>query len=194
MADAPALTVSRTAATAQTRKLRTRAALRAAMLELLLEMPFDQIQITDLTARAGIGYATFFRHYAGTQGLFEEIAGDQIAALLDMTIPDMRQFDSATSTLALCRYVDDNRALWRVLLTGGAAQTVRAEFVRQAREWARRFDDGRTTSVPLDLGTVCSAGSTIDALAWWLERADAFRADEIAAFINRLIIAPFVGE
>jgi AcrR family transcriptional regulator len=194
MVDAPPAVLSRTAATAQTRKLRTRAALRGAMLELLLERPLEQIQITDLTARAGIGYATFFRHYAGTPELFGEIAGDQIGELLEMTIPVMvHTGSSASSTRALCQYVHDRRALWRVLLTGGAAQTVRAEFVRQAREWSGRFE-GSKTSVPRDLGTVCSAGSTIDALAWWLEREDAFSVEQIAGFIDRLIITPFVGD
>lgn len=194
MADAPGDTavLHRTAASAQTRKLRTRAALRAAMLELLPECPPDQIQITDLTQRAGVGYATFFRHYATTHELFAEIAGDQIAALLGMTIPVMMESDSATSMRALCQYVHDNRALWRVLLSGGAAPTVRAEFVRQARDWARRTG-GRDTPVPVDLGTVCSAGATIDALGWWLEHEGVYSVDAIAGYIDRLVIIPFVG-
>ena len=109
-----------------------------------------------------------------------------------MTIPVMLESDSATSMRALCQYVHDNRSLWRVLLTGGAASTVRAEFVRQAREWARR-SERRDTPVPVDLGTVCSAGSTIDALGWWLEREGEYTVDAIAGYINRLVIAPFVG-
>ena len=180
-------------ASALTRKNRTREALRAAMLALLAEKPFEQIQITDLTARAQIGYATFFRHYDSTNALLNEIAGDQIRELLGMTIPVMRRFDSSVSLRALCHYVQEHSALWRPLLTGGAAHTVRAEFVRQAREWAHRSDAGETR-VPVDLGTVCAAGSTIDALAWWLDRGQGYSLDEIAEFINELIIMPFVGE
>ena len=78
------------------------------------------------------------------------------------------------------------------LLTGGAAHSVRAEFVRQAREWAARMDEG-PAPIPTDLGTVCSAGSTIDALAWWLGSGDAYSAEDMAGFIDRLIISPFVG-
>lgn len=178
---------------AETRRERTRAALRSAMLAMLAEKPFEQIQILDLTRAAGVGYATFFRHYAGTQDLLDEIASDQIRKLLEMAIPVMQQFDNQASLTALCLYVCEQRSLWRVLLTGGAAHSVRAEFVRQAREWSRKAD-GRETSVPLDLGTVCAAGSTIDALAWWLEQGEGYGAEEMAGFINRLIIAPFVGE
>jgi AcrR family transcriptional regulator len=178
--------------TPDARKARSRSAMRQAMLELLGEKQFDEIQITDLTARAGVGYATFFRHYETTRDVLGEVAGEEISALLEMSIPVLKQTDSATSTNALCRFVHDRRVLWHTLLTGGAAHSVRAEFVRQAREWSRRFGGGET-SVPMDLGTVCSAGSTIDALAWWLDQGEAYSVDDMARFINQLIITPFIG-
>jgi hypothetical protein len=93
----------------------------------------------------------------------------------------------------LCEYVQEHRVLWRTLLTGGASAAVRAEFVRQARAWAHDPPVTRPTVVPVDLGTVCCAGSTIDALAWWLEREEDHSAAQIAAWIDELIIAPFVG-
>lgn len=176
----------------EARKQRTRAALRAAMLALLAEKPFEQIQILDLTGRARVGYATFFRHYASTQTVLDEVAGSLIEELLAMTIPVLHQHDSTASLRALCQYVADRRALWRTLLTGGAAHTVRAEFIRQALDWSRRAR-GAPTAVPLELGTTCSAGSTIDALAWWLSRGEDHGVDEMAGFIDRLIIAPFIG-
>lgn len=179
-------------ASAETRKQNTRAALRAALLELLGEKPFEQIQILDLTGRAKVGYATFFRHYGGTDDVLNEIAGDQIRELLEMTIPVLQRYDSSVSLRALCQYVLERRSLWRILLTGGAAHSVRAEFVRQAREWSRRAGGGKT-SVPVDLGTVCAAGSTIDALAWWLDEGASYSVDEMAEFINQLIIEPFIG-
>ena len=176
---------------ADTRKLRSRMALRAAMLELLAEKAFDQILITEIAQRAGVGYATFFRHYQTKDDVLAEIAADQIRSLLEMSIPVTLRAGTHESCRALCQYVHERRALWRPLLTGGAAASVRAEFVRQARQWA---GDGRHArpGVPVDLGTVCAAGSTIDALAWWLERGEAYSVDEIAGFIDRLIIAPFV--
>ena len=178
---------------AEARKERTRVALRSAMLEILVEKPFDQIQILDLTGRAKVGYATFFRHYSSPTDVLDEIAGDQIRELLEMTIPVFMQVDSATSVRALCHYIFDRRSLWSVLLTGGAAHSMRSEFVRQAREWSRKIE-GATMTVPLDLGTICAAGSTIDALAWWLEHGQSYPVDEIAEFINRLVIVPFADE
>lgn len=179
---------------AETRKEKSRAALRAAMLAMLGEKPFEQIQILELTSRAGIGYATFFRHYSSTDDLLDEVAGDQIRELLGMTIPAFRRSESAATLRTLCRYVSDHRALWHTLLTGGAAHSVRAEFVRQAREWSRKSDSALPPSVPVDLGTVCAAGATLDALGWWLDQGQAYSAEDMSGFIDRLIISPFVGE
>lgn len=177
-----------------TRKQKTRDALHAAMLEILAEKPFDQIQILELTNRAQVGYATFFRHYAGTVDVLDEVAGDEIADLLAMTIPVFRQSENATSLQALCRYISERRALWHTLLTGGAAERVRSEFVRQALEWSHREGGGEDLAVPMDLGTTCAAGSTIDALAWWLDKGQVHTPEAMAGFIYRLCIYPFVGK
>jgi AcrR family transcriptional regulator len=175
------------------RKKRTRDALHAAMLALLAEMPFDRIQILDLTTKAKVGYATFFRHYSGTEDLLNEVAGDEIRELFRMTMPVLDQHGSRKTLQALCRYLSDRKILWRVLLTGGAAHSVRAEFIRQAVEWSRQSDGKNATAVPVELGTICAAGSTLDALAWWLEAGKAHSVEEMADFIDRLIIAPFIG-
>lgn len=176
-----------------TRKQKTRDALHAAMLEILAEKPFDQIQILELTGRAKVGYATFFRHYACTVDVLDEVAGAQIRELFEMTIPIFDRSDSAAGLVRVCQYVLERKALWRTLLTGGAAHRVREEFVRQAREWARHGSDGGPTSVPVDLGTVCVAGSAIDALAWWLDQGVEYSADEMGGFIDRLVVSPFIG-
>ena len=178
--------------TAATRKLKSRMAMQQALLGLLRERPFELIQITDITSRARVGYATFFRHYASREELLSEIAAEQISALLTMSIPVMLRASSAESCLALCRYVHERRDLWRTLLAGGAAASVRQEFVRQARAWSVSQGKSAATSVPLDLGTVCAAGSTIDALAWWLEQGSAYPVETIAGYIDKMIISPFV--
>lgn len=123
--------------------------------------------------------------------MLDEVAGEEIRELFEMTIPVFNRSETAAGITTLCRYVLERRALWRTLLAGGAAHSVRAEFVRQARDWAARMDEGKT-QVPTDLGTVCCAGSTIDALAWWLDHGEAYSAEEMAGFIDRMIISPFV--
>lgn len=173
------------------RQVRSRNALTGALLELLEEGPFDQLTIREITARAGTGYATFFRHYPTKEALLSDVASEEIAALLAMATPILYDADSYESTLALCSYVAEHRKLWFALLTGGAAGILREEFIRQARELAKTslLQDW----LPADLGVVHGAGATIDILAWWLAQEEDIPSSRIADILNRLVIAPLVG-
>lgn len=175
------------------RQVRSRKALNAAMLCLLEEKAFDQITIREISARAGTGYATFFRHYPTKEALLGDVASEEIAGLLALSIPLLHNANSYESTLALCTYVGEHKALWSALLGGGAAAIVRDEFIRQARDLiegvARPAD-----WLPQDLGVVHGTGSTIDILAWWLTKGQDQSAADVGRILHRLVIAPLVGD
>jgi AcrR family transcriptional regulator len=174
------------------RQVRSRSALTSALLELLEEKPFDQLTIREISARAGTGYATFFRHYATKEALLSDVASEEIDDLLNRTLPILHDSNSLESTRALCRHVGEHRNLWAALLTGGAAGILREEFIRQARELPREFAEVKGW-LPSDLGVVYGAGGTMDILAWWLSQNEPYAPEQIAAILNRLIIAPLVG-
>src|SRR6186997_1287569 len=97
---------------------RSRAALRAALLALLDRQRFEDLTIP---ARAGVGYATFFRHYPDKRALLHDVAAAAIGELLARAMPVAAADDSRGACLVLCRYVHGHRRLWRALLNGGAA-------------------------------------------------------------------------
>ncbi len=176
------------------RQVRSRNALTNALLELLQERPFDQLTIREITAKAGTGYATFFRHYPTKEDLLGDVASEKLAELIALATPILFDSDSRQSTLAMCRKVADNRALWTALLTGGAASIVRNEFIRLARDLPNAATDGADW-LPADLGVVYGTGATFDLLAWWLSQDDgAHSPEEIADILNRLIIRALVGK
>jgi AcrR family transcriptional regulator len=128
-----------TAEVSDPRIQRSLTALKNALLELLIEKPFDRISILELTARASVSYTTFFRHFAAKEELLNDVVSALIQDLLSLSVPIMSRAGRLASCRALCFYVHEKRALWRSLLTGGAAETVQAEFVRQARLWTAKF-------------------------------------------------------
>jgi AcrR family transcriptional regulator len=175
------------------RQIRSRGALNGALLALLEEQPFEQLTIRAITARAGTGYATFFRHYADKEALLADVASEEIADLLRRTIPLLHDINSLESTRALCASVAAHRKLWVALLTGGAAGIVREEFIRQARALDQSVARPKFW-LPSDLGVVFGTGATIDLLAWWLAQDEDYASDRIAAILHRLVIAPLVGD
>lgn len=188
-----ATTALKRSAPTDARQVRSRNALNAALLALLEERPFDQITIREITARAGTGYATFFRHYATKEELLNDVASEEISALLGMTVPILHQANSYESTLALCTYVSEHSGLWSALLTGGAAAIVRDEFIRQARGLTEGVVD-KQDWLPADLGVVHGTGSTFDILAWWLGQKREQSPQQVAIILHRLVIAPLVGD
>ena len=173
---------------------RSRRALRAALLGLLEEQSFDRTTIRDISARAGTGYATFFRHYSDKSALLNDLAAFEISELLKRALPILYAVDTRAACVALCRYVDEQRNLWSALLTGGAAGTLREEFVRQARVVAAEAKPGHRPDswLPADLAVVFGASAVADILAWWLQQAPGYTVDEIADILDRLVIAPIL--
>jgi AcrR family transcriptional regulator len=176
------------------RQVRSRKALHDALLILLEEKPFDQLTIREIASRAGIGYATFFRHYPDKDSLLSDVASEEISDLLARASPLLLGFDSLGSARALCSYVAAHRPLWAALLTGGAAGIVRDAFIRQARALAARTTRKPPTWLPADLAVVHGAGGTIDLLAWWLAQDADYLPEQIAGILDKLIIKPVIGK
>src|SRR5213078_1050830 len=107
------------------RVVRTREALREAMTALAAESPLEAITVRAIAARAGVGYATFFRHYTDKDALLAEVSELLISEFL-------QQHDRPAAARTLCQYVLDHLAIHKALIAGGAGETVRAEMLRQA--------------------------------------------------------------
>lgn len=174
------------------RTTRTRPALCAALLSLLEEQSFDQVTIRDITARAGIGYATFFRHYVDKEALLHDVALREIRQLLGLTLPILYTVDSRASTTALCAYLWEHRKLWSALLTGGAAATLKEEFVREAQRLAAEQQIFESW-LPGDLNVVFSVSASIDILAWWLKQPHPPSIAQMAEIVDRLVVIPSIS-
>lgn len=174
------------------RMLRTRAALEAALLALVERKPFDEITVRDIVAEAGVGYATFFRHYPSKAALLDDIAAEQIGNLMALSVPAMEASDTRAAAVALATYVAEHRALWSALLTGGAAGTMREQFARLARGTAPDIAPA-SKWLPVDLGILFGVTATVEILGWWLRQDEDFPIERIAEVLDRLVMTPTVG-
>src|SRR3974390_2047422 len=171
----PASSEPRVTAVTDARMRRTRKALQSALLSLLERKHFDQVTIREIAAEAGIGYATFFRHYSSKAALLEELAAEQIGKLMALTLPLLDAADTRVSCLALCKYVGEHRVLWSALLTG-AGGVMREEFIRMAAQDAAGL--GRTRSwLPVGLGAIYGGTATGEIPRCWGAPAAGCRAN-----------------
>lgn len=178
-----------TAQARETRATRTRPALLGALLALLEDKPFEQVTVREITAKAGVGYATFFRRYPDKEALLHDLAAREINQLLTMTLPLIHTVDTRASTQALCAYLWEHRKLWSALLTGGAAATLKDEFIRQAQQKAAEGPDPRSW-LPGDLNVVFAVAATVEILAWWLKQDQPPTVHRMAEVLDRLVVTP----
>lgn len=177
----------------QKRTTRTRSALCAALLSLLQEKPFEQVTIREITARADIGYATFFRRYPDKDALLHDLAARETGELLAMSEQILYTVDSRASAQALCAYLWEHRKLWTALLTGGAAAIVKDEFVRQAQRNSASRSNHKSW-LPGDLSVVFSVAATIEILAWWLKQNEPPSVKRMAEILDQLVITPSIAQ
>lgn len=180
--------------TPDARQVRTRAKLLAALLSLLDRQPFEAITVRAITSEAGVGYATFFRHYPDKEALLDDLAADEISELLTRVMPLFSAADTRRACVALFESLGPRRKLWRALLTGGAAQALRTQFVEQARAIAAGFEPVPEDSFcPVDLRVSFAASATLEIIAWWLAADEDFAVERIAEILDRLVITPTVA-
>lgn len=175
------------------RAIRSREALRHALLSLLQSKSLNQITTRDITDTAKVGYATFYRHYASREALLKDLAADQVSQLVAMTLPIMDKQDSLGACTLLCRYVKEHELLWKTLLLGGAASTIRRELLSASRNSARTR--ARTESwLPTDLGVVLVASSIVELLTWWLSQEEPLPVEQVGRILDKVVLAPTIIE
>jgi AcrR family transcriptional regulator len=173
------------------RSLRSRGLLRAALLQLIETRQFDKITLLEITDEAGLSYPTFFNNYDSKEDLFRDITREEIGELLaafrsNIDSPDWRP------GVGICALVIEHRALWRTLLTAGASEVMRTEFIRRGREFV-----GDRTSLnhgfPFDLVSGVIASSMFEIISWWLGQGDDYPANTAADMLETLVIEPALG-
>lgn len=182
-------TVSRLGRSTDPRAIRTRKALRSALLTLLNLEPFDGITPQRIAAEAGVARASFYLHYPSKEALLDELAREAIRTLNERSQAVLDEMGSRVAALALCERIEADRTLWSVLLNGGAGGVFREELLDHSRRIAslRADPDDR---LPPDLATGYAASGMVEILSWWLRQDGSYSAEFVADLIVAMVFDP----
>lgn len=175
---------------ADARIVRTRAALRQAMIELAAELPLEAITVRAIAARAEVGYATFFRHYTDKDALLGDLAEELTREFLRQVRPLLLQRDRRAAARSLCGFVLDHLAIHKALIAGGSGETVRAGMLRHTLEAVAAARPLAPTGPIDDLVLFHLVSAILNLLAWWLRNLDRVDADTMAEIIERTVLNP----
>jgi AcrR family transcriptional regulator len=163
------------------------------MIALAEEQPQEAITVRAIAARADVGYATFFRHYADKEALLADVAEGLTQEFLARVRPLLEQRDRRGAARSLCAFVLEHLAIHRALIAGGSGETVRAEMLRICLHTVAEARPPRERG-PLDeLVLFHLVSSILNLLAWWLRNLEAADLETMAEIVERLALSPVGG-
>ena len=171
------------------RTLRTRARLQQALIDLIMEKGYDAISIRDITDRANVGYATFFRHYDSKDALLAD-AFEQSISDLETLLQSLGQSSPEAEGRLIFEHIGENHDLYQVFLRGEGTQALVDQVVREAvKELVMRYSLF-STSIPSAILANHVVASIIALIKWWLRNDMPFSPEQMGIYYAELIIRP----
>jgi AcrR family transcriptional regulator len=146
---------------------RSRAALRHALLELIKEKAYHDIQIQEITDRANTGRVTFYRHYSSKEDLLldflEHVYQKFARRLTEEGHDDPRNLNNEPMLKQLFDFVQTDRLLFKRLMTGAVASLLEARLREYTTTQVAMVNPSLT-----DFERNYVASAVIGNLKWWL--------------------------
>ncbi|MEW5872050.1 MAG: TetR/AcrR family transcriptional regulator [Chloroflexota bacterium] len=170
---------------------RTNRLLQEALIELTLERGYDAVTIRDITDKADVGYATFFRHYPDKDALLVDLVQAMKEDFMALLAPHWLGSEPEKGSTILFQYVEDNFELVSVLLNSSStmallepAQEIGLEGVKDA------FTLEVNGSIPVEVAANHLVASLISMMRWWVEHNMPYTPEQMGRFTTELIIRP----
>ena len=188
-----------TQAVRNVRVKRTQTLLREALIELIEERGFEAITIGELTERAMVSRAAFYRNYQDKYDLVEKIFAEALDALMG-TVSDLGQEHPAQIWVAFFEHIARYDRLYGALLGRQGSPwfvwKMRASLVDLIKARGHLPHGPETSNRPLHTFSdelVPDLVSTlfVEAITWWLEQARPYTPREMATRTSLLAAALF---
>ncbi|MBX3083479.1 MAG: TetR/AcrR family transcriptional regulator [Anaerolineae bacterium] len=168
------------------RIIKTRHMLQAALLALLRELPFEDIEIQTITERANTARVTFYRHYGKKEELLadtlENIYQELQSELTHISVDSLFDLELTPPIQIVFRFVDRDRLLYKNLLMGTMSafiqQRVRHYLVQQVIITFSQTP--RYADLPIILIANNLASQAIGNIMWWLSEDLPYSAEYMA--------------
>src|SRR6476620_6416698 len=178
---------------------RTQKLLREALIELIEERGFDAITIGELTSRALVSRAAFYRNYQDKYDLVEQIFEEAMSALL-AAVGDLGRDHPAENWVKFFEHIAEYERLYRALLGRKGSPwfvwKMRAALADLVKERGHLPHGSNAADRPVHtfadafVPDLVSA-LFVEAITWWLEQGRPYTPREIATRSALLAAALF---
>lgn len=168
---------------------RTRRSLRDALITLLLDRGWDDINIQVLCEQADIGRSTFYLHFQNKEQLL--VSGfDDLRELLH--VQPAIAYDGMSRSLPFVRglieHVYEQRALFRAIIGRRSGHVVQKRFREMVIRLVEEEIPLTATGWKRDAGIRYIAGALVELLSWWVDAGTERSVDNIESLFYQLTI------
>lgn len=168
---------------------RTNRTLAAALVELTSERPYSSIQVRDITDRADVGYATFYRHYESKDDLMLAVFED-ITKELETSVGVQGKGYFEQEGILLFGHVHKYQGLYRSIIQSPefAKKLKKLLSIQIEGHIAHHASTLKEPSFPIDLAAHHMVAALICLIEWWLDNKLRLPIEKMARIYERLII------
>lgn len=153
---------------------RSKRALGAALIELMLERAYDEITVQDVLDRAEVGRATFYSHFRNKKDLFLSDYERMLEGMAAHLARDPRAVARVAPVAEFLGHVAEARPLLAALQASGQFELVwqlgAAHFARMIEKRLKLLVPSMPPGASYVLVSRFCAGALIEMLKWWLDR------------------------
>lgn len=165
---------------------RTKRLLGEALVELSLEKGYDSVTILEITEKADIAYATFFRRFTSKDDLLRSLMETVVNELTDL-------LSSGESPAVLMQsifvHAQHNANLYRILLNSNGSLTIQSSIVQVALPLCEQSLP-EDSDIPPEVAAYHIASSTLALVRWWLDNDMPYSAQHMARIMYQLVFNP----
>ena len=182
------------------RSMRTRYALREALIELIGERGWDEIAVQDVCDSADIGRSTFYSHYTNKDALLLGSLDDLRIALVHQGAgrsgaghKGLQADQGFAFTLGLIEHAHQQRKVFRALIGRRSGFVVQQRFREMVIRLVTDELPASTGKLPREALARWIAAAFVELLGWWVEQRNPMTPEELAALFHELS-GPLLGQ
>lgn len=168
------------------RIIRTRRSLINALISLSLEKGYDNFTIRDLTERADVGYATFYRHYKSKDQLLNQYLSDCFHSIEQEVRKQTTVYEEC---LAMFNMIDKHREACLLGVTMPQDHPTTKPIWEEILQMVSGFYVAQDEiTIPLEVAVNHLIGAAVEMVRWWLTEGQDYSPQQMAIMHRDLVI------
>lgn len=129
------------------RTLKTNKAIRNALAELLMQKELHKVTVQDISDKADINRATFYKHFADVYDLYDKTE-QEVLVEISMLILQLEELPPSKLFTGLVNYIDENRTVFRLIFSPNNTGMMREKLAKCMEGLFRRVEAEKHNADP----------------------------------------------